>query len=234
MAGLASALVALITVLSVGDARAGDVFTGVQLDAEAQYFSYLGVKENLPWQASGYRPFLQLFATAQTYEYESGRDDIDADVQSLTPSLGVSRSSSGGDWTFSALIGPEIEWKRERGFPNDRGRETEVGVMVQGEAHHWRDGRSVHAILSYASLDDFFFGRLRSQARVFDEERNAFSLSAGFDVAGMGNDDYRAVQLGPVLQLPIAQLFLSAKGGYQYDSSVGSGAYGGIEFYAPF
>ena len=45
MAGLASAVLALVILLSPVGARAGDLFTGFQMDAEAQFFAFLGVKE---------------------------------------------------------------------------------------------------------------------------------------------------------------------------------------------
>jgi len=234
MAGLASAVLGVTLLLCAGSARAGDFFTGVQLDSEAQYFSYLGLKADLPWESSGYQSFVQLFVTAQSYEYESGEDEIDVDVQAVVPSIGVSRSIRDGAWNFSLLLGPEIEWKRERGFADDEGRASDVGVLVQAEAHYWQETRSLQTLLSYASLDDFFFGRIRGKTRFDLLEERCCSLYAGLDLAGMGNDDYEAIQFGPVIEVPIDRFSLSVRGGYQHDSNVGSGGYGGIELYAPF
>ena len=50
----------------------------------------------------------------------------------------------------------------------------------------------------------------------------------------MGNADFRALQTGPVIEVPISKVFLLAKGGYQYSTSFHSGGYGGIEVYFPF
>ncbi len=89
MAGLASAFFALIIILPCTSANAGDLFTGFQMDNEEQYFAYLGLREDLPWRPFEFETFAQLFGAGQNYEYESGNRDIDADVQSLTPSLGI-------------------------------------------------------------------------------------------------------------------------------------------------
>jgi hypothetical protein len=50
----------------------------------------------------------------------------------------------------------------------------------------------------------------------------------------MGNADFRAVQTGPVLEVPIGKVFLLAKGGYEHSNSFHSGGYGGVEMYVPF
>jgi len=50
----------------------------------------------------------------------------------------------------------------------------------------------------------------------------------------MQNDDFRAVQSGPLVEVPIGKVFLLAKTGYQYSSSFHTGVYGGVEIYFPF
>lgn len=234
MARLAPIVFALILLLSPESARSGDLFTGFQMDDDAQYFTYLGLREDLPWEVSGLKGYVQLFASGQTYEFESSNQDIDADVQSLTPSLGVTKALAGGPWTVSALAGPQLRWKKEEGFTNDAGRDLDVGVFLQAEAMYWQETGSFHALFSYASLDDFFFGRLRGKLRTFSPESGCCYVFLGFDVAGMGNDDFRAVQIGPLIEVPVGRVFLLTRGGYQNDSSSGSGGYGGLEIYMPF
>ena len=148
MAGLASALLGLIILLPAAPAGAGDLFSGFQMDSEAQYFSYLGLKEDLPWESFGLTGYAQLLAAGQSYEYESGDQDIDADVQFLIPSLGVTKSLLDGAWSLSALVGPKLEWKKEDGFQNDTGREFDVGVFVQAEAIYWQETHSPNASIS--------------------------------------------------------------------------------------
>lgn len=234
MARLASIAVTLIVVLSPAIVRAGDLFTGFQIDDDSQYFAYLGLKEDLPWEVLGLGTYLQLFASGQSYEYESGNRNIDAEVQSLTPSLGVTRSLADGAWTVSTLVGPAFRWKKEDGFLNDSGRDLDVGVVVQAESLYWQETYSFHAILSYASLDDFFFGRLRGKRHIFSPQTDCCQLYLGFEAAGMGNDDFRALQIGPLLEVPVGNVFLLTRGGYQNSSNSGSGGYGGFELYMPF
>lgn len=234
MAGLASAFLALIILLSPASARAGDLFTGFQMDGEAQYFTNLGVKEDLPWEALGLKPYAQLFGAAQRYDYQSGSRRIEADVQFLIPSLGVTKLIGGGPWSVSAQVGPKFRWKKEHGFLNDVGREFEVGAFVQAETMYWQETHSFQAFVSYASLDHFFFGRLRGKMLTYAPETGCCSIFTGMDLAGMGNDDFQAVQIGPLIEVPFGRFFVLARGGYQYDSSFSSGGYGGLEIYTPF
>lgn len=234
MAVLASALLALMILLPCSNASAGDLFTGFRMDGREQYFAYLGLRENLSRKPLGLEVFAQLFAAGQTYEYESGGRDIDADVQSLTPSLGVTRLLSGGPWSVSALAGPEFRWKKENGFQTDSGPDFDAGVFVQTETMYWQETHNLHAMVSYASLDDFFFGRIRGKLRTYSPETGCCSIFVGLDIAGMGNDDFSAVQTGPLVEVPIGRFFLTARGGYQHDSNFGPGGYGGLEIYLPF
>ena len=238
MAHLASTSFTLIAALAIAVvptmALAGDLFTGFQMDDDGQYFAYLGLRETLPWEVSELKTYVQLFASGQSYEYESGNRDIEAEIQSLTPSLGVTKSLTGTAWSLSALAGPQLRWKKEEGFLNDSGRDLDVGVFVQAESMYWKEAGSLHAIVSYASLDDFFFGRLRGKMRAFTPETGCCQVFLGFEAAGMGNDDFRALQIGPLVEVPVGRVFLLARGGYQNDNSSGSRGYGGLELYMPF
>ena len=186
MASLASAIFALIILLLPATANAGDLFSGFQLDGQAEYFSYLGLKEDLPWESFGLKGYVQLFAAGQSYEYESGNQNINADVPFLIPSLGVTKSLPG-------------EWKKEDGFQNNSGRDLDIGMFVQGETMYWQETHSFQAMISYASLDDFFFGKARGKLRTYSPEKGCCPIFAGMDVAGMGNNDFSAVQTGPLI-----------------------------------
>jgi hypothetical protein len=204
------------------------------MDGEAQYFAYLGLREGLPWKPLDLEFFAQLFGSAQSYEYESDNRDIDADVQSLIPSLGITIPLGNGGWSISTLAGPEFRWKKEEGFEDDSGRDFEVGAFVQAETMYWQETHSLHAMVSYASLDDFFFGRIRGKLLTYSPEAGCCKVFLGLDVAGMGNDDTSAVRTGPLIEVPVGAFFLLARGGYQYDSNFGSGGYGGFEIYTSF
>ena len=205
MAGMASALLALILLLPCASASAGDLFTGFQLDGEAEYFTYLGAKENLPWEALGVKTYVQLFAAAQSYTYDSGSREIEADLQTLTPSLGLTKALGDGAWTVSALVGPNLRWKKESGSASGSTRDFDVGAFVQLESMYWQETHSFHGILSYASLDSSFFGRIRGTGRIYEPEAGCCSIFAGMDVAAAGNDDFNSVQTGPVIEVPVGR-----------------------------
>ncbi len=234
MAGLARAVFALIILLPSASASAGKLFTGYQWNGEGQYFSYLGLRQDLPWESFGFKAYAQLFAAGQSYEYESGNQDIDAKVQFLIPSLGVTRALGDGGWSVSGLVGPKLTWKKEDGFQNGSEREFDVGAFAQAETMYWQETHSFHGFVSYSSEDNFFFGRARGKLRIYSPGTGCCAIFAGLDVAGMGNDDFRAVQTGPLIEVPIGGVSLLARAGFQRDSSFGSGVYGGLEIYAPF
>lgn len=237
MAQLASAFFALTVLVAAAPAHAGDAFTGFQMDGRAQYFAYLGVQENLPFEALGFQPYAQLFGAGQQYEYESGGRDVEAEIQFLTPSLGLRKSFEGTGWSVSALVGPRLQWKSEEGVGGgDSNQDFDAGVFAQIEPMYWQEAYSVHGIFSYGSIDDFFFGRLRGKHLAYEPEQGAgcCKLFAGMDVAGMGNRDFKQVQVGPVFEVPLGHFFVLFRGGYQYDSSFDDGGYGGLELYTPF
>jgi hypothetical protein len=69
---------------------------------------------------------------------------------------------------------------------------------------------------------------------VHKSEQRCCSWYVGGDLAGMGNNQFYAVQAGPLVQVPINIFYLTFKGGYQYSQTFHSGAYGGVELYFPF
>lgn len=236
MAVLASALLALIILLPCSSASAGDLFTGIRLDNDEQYFAYLGLKEDLPWKPLGLETFVQLFVTGQSYRYELENVKTEATVQSLTPSLGVTKVIGGGPWSVSGLLGAELKWTKESPDPGDFGRYFESGVFVQAEAMYWQETHNFHAMVSYAHRDKFFFGRIRGKLRTVSPETGCCRVFVGLELGGMDSRrfHFNAVQVGPLVEVPVGRFSLLAHAGFQQDSDLGSGGYGGLEIYTAF
>ena len=136
---------------------------------------------------------------------------------------------------YIGLVGPQFRWKQEgEGASNGRTDRHDVGAYLQGEALYWHERGTFHAIASYTDLDQFFWGRVRGTRLVHQTQGPCCSLYAGGDLAGMGNQDFYAVQVGPLVQIPIKTFYLTVKGGYQYSQTFRNGQYGGIELYMPF
>ena len=236
MAVLASALLGLIILLPCSSASAGDLFTGVRLDNDEQYFAYLGLNEDLPWKPLGVETFVQLFVTGQSYIYEDQNVDIEANVQSLTPSLGVTKIIGGGPWSVTGLLGAELKWGKESPDPGNLGHYFESGVFVQAEAMYSKETHNLHAIVSYADRDQFWFGRIRGNLRTYLPETGCCPVFVGLELGGMDSRrfEFNAVQVGALVEVPFGRFSLLAHAGFREDSDLGSGGYGGLELYTSF
>lgn len=212
--------------------QAGDVFTGFQIDNKSQYFGYLGVRAPVLQIAGGTNLFVQVMTAGLGYSFKSNGQLLDANVQFIVPSLGISQNV--GDWTLSALAGPQMRRIEEERLNTSPSIENQIGAYGQLEAFYWHEKGSFHAIASYADLDKFFWGRLRGKLLASKSDEGCCTTYVGWDLAAMQNDDFRAVQSGPLVEVPIGKVFLLAKAGYQYSSSFYSGGYGGIEIYFAF
>ena len=229
---LVSWFILIGSLFGAGQAQAGDVFTGYQNDNKGQYFAYLGVRAPFMKEQNGFQPFLQVFGAGLGYSFKDAGQELDAKHQFVTPSLGLKYTM--GSWAWIAMAGPQVRWQQEDTRGGGTNHENRVGVFVQLEAFHWQEEGIFHAIGSYADIDRFFYGRLRKTFLVHKSEQGCCSTYLGWDLAGMGNNDFHAVQTGPLIQVPIDRVSITLKGGYQYTRVFQSGGYGGVELYVPF
>jgi hypothetical protein len=225
-------LATLVLTILPGRTQAGDVFTGFQIDNKSQYFGYWGVRTPILLMSGGTTIFAQVMTAGLGYSFKSNGQLLDANVQFVVPSLGISQSL--GRWTFMALAGPQLRRIEEDRLNASSRVDHQVGVFGQIEALYWHEKGNLHAIGSYADLDNFFWGRLRGKLLTYKSDRGCCPLYTGWDIAGMGNGEFRAVQTGPILEVPISKVFLLVKGGYQNSTSFNSGGYGGVEVYFSF
>lgn len=225
-------LAALILITGPATSQAGDVFTGFQIDNKNQYMGYLGVRTPLLSMSEGTNLFVQVMTAGLGYSFKSNGQLLDANVQFVAPSLGISQNI--GSWTLSALAGPQLRRIEEQRFNASASIDHQIGAYGQLEALYWHENGSFHAIASYADLDNFFWSRLRGKLLAYAPNTGCCKTFVGWDVAAMGNAEFKAVQTGPLVEVPVGKVFLLAKGGYQNSSSFHSGAYGGFEIYFPF
>lgn len=218
--------------LSSGVAVAGDVFTGFQIDHKGQYYSYLGIRAPITSTEANLQLFGQMMGGGFGYTFKDSGRERDAEVQFVSPALGLKYVQ--GPWSYIGFAGPQFRWKQEDQLTGGRSSEDDIGVYVQGEAFRWHERGIVHAIVSYTNLDDFVWSRLRATRLVYKREQGCCSAFLGWDLAGMGNKDFYAIQTGPLVQVPIDRFYLTVKGGYQYSQTFRNGGYGGVELYFPF
>ncbi len=225
-------LATLILTIAPSRTQAGDVFTGFQIDNKRQYFGYLGVRTPILLMSGGTSLFAQVMTAGLGYSFKSSGQLLDANVQFVVPSLGISQSL--GRWTFLALAGPQLRRIEEERLNTSARIDHQIAAFGQVEALYWHEKGSLHAIGSYADVDNFFWGRLRGKLLTYKSDKGCCPLYTGWDIAGMGNGDFRAVQTGPLVEVSIGKVLLLAKGGYQNSTSFHSGGYGGVEVYFPF
>lgn len=225
-------LTTLALVIVPSRTQAGDMFTGFQIDNKSQYFGYLGVRTPILLMSGGTTLFAQAMTAGLGYSFKSNGQLLDANVQFVVPSLGISQSL--GRWTFLALGGPQLRRIEEDRLNTSSRVDHQVGFFGQIEGLYWHEKGSLHAIGSYADLDNFFWGRLRGKLLTYKSDQGCCPFYTGWDIAGMGNGEFRAVQTGPILEAPIGRVFFLVKGGYQNSNSFHSGGYGGAEVYFPF
>jgi len=157
---------------------------------------------------------------------------LDAKHQFVTPSLGVKYTA--GSWAWIGMAGPQFRWQQQETRAGTTTHEERVGAFGQIEAFRWQQEGIFHALASYTDIDRFFYGRVRQTRLVRKSEQGCCDTYLGWDLAGMGNKEFYAVQTGPLVQVPIDRFYVTVKGGYQYTRIFHSGAYGGVELYFPF
>jgi hypothetical protein len=212
--------------------EAGDVFTGFQIDNKSQYFGYLGVRIPILRDSAVSGLFVQAISSGLGYNFKTNGQLLDANIQSIVPSLGIAKTL--GSWTLSTLAGPQLRRIEEQRLNAGNTVNYQAGLYAQLEALYWQEKWNLHAIGSYADLDNFFWSRLRGKVLAYKPEKSCCATYVGWDVTGMGNADFRAVMTGPVGEIQFGNLFVLARGGYQNNTTFHSGAYGGFEIYFPF
>ena len=212
--------------------EAGDVFTGFQIDNKNQYFGYFGIRTPILRDSGGPGLFVQAITSGLGYKFTSSGQLLDANIQSIVPSLGITKTLGG--WALSALAGPQLRRIEEQQVNASNTIAYQAGVYGQLEALYWHEKWNLHAIGSYADLDNFFWSRLRGKVLAYRPEQSCCAMYVGWDVTGMGNADFRGVMTGPVGEVQVGNMFVLVRGGYQHNTTFHSGTYGGFEIYFPF
>ena len=133
-------------------------------------------------------------------------------MQFVIPSLGISQTI--GRWTFLALDDPQLCRIEEYRLNTTTAIDHQAEAFGQIEAFYWHEKGSLHAIGSYADLDNLLWGWLRGKLLASKSETRCCPLYGEWEVAGMGNGEFRAVQTGPVLEVSAKKVAILANGKY--------------------
>jgi hypothetical protein len=137
-------LAALVLTVLPGRTWAGDVFTGFQIDNKSQYFGYAGVRTPILQMSGGTTLFAQAMTAGLGYSFKSSGRLLDANVQFVVPSLGISQTL--GRWTFLALGGPQLRRIEEDRFNTSSTVDHQIGAFGQVEAFYWHEKGNLHTI----------------------------------------------------------------------------------------
>ena len=228
---ITSILVPLWLVLLPAVVYAHDAFTGFEIDNEGQYYGYLGLRTPVTSLRPDLELLAQLYADTIRYSFRSEGRLLDAHANSIAPAVGLRQRF--GPWNVTGFAGSQIRSKREDLVNGGTMTTEKVGAFLQGETFYWHERGSFHGIISYSTLDNFLWGRLRGKLLAFKTD-GGLPIYGGWDVIGMGNKDFNAFHTGPLLEIPVGKLFFLIKAGYKYTSTFQSGAYTGLELYLPF
>jgi len=204
------------------ESEAGDVFTGFQIDNKNQYYSYLGVRTPIVRISGGPNLFVQAMTAGLGYSFKTNGQLLDANVRSMVPSLGITKTLGG--WTLSTLASPQLRQIEEQRLNASNTIVYQAGVYGQLEAFYWHEKWILLAIGSYADLDNFFWSRLRGNVLAYKPEKSCCATYVGWDLTGMGNADFRGVMAGPVGEVQVGNVFVLARAAYQYNTTFHRGA----------
>ncbi len=225
-------LICLVSILAIPSGlKAQALITGIEVDSRDQGFGYLG----LLWDkgvSEGRWVVGKVFTGHLRYTFRSNGKELDAKSTMVIPSIGL--RGKRGETAFTLSAGADIRRTEKEKVGGGKERDDEVGLSLQGEVDSWWEGlRNMSIILSYSTIDNFFWGRLRLKGAVIS--RDPHHLLIGVEFVAMGNEDFNAFQVGGIVELmKIASGSILLKAGYKDTSETPAGGYTGLEIYIPF
>ncbi len=168
------------------------------------------------------------------YRFDSAGETLGAKVPIFNAQAGLSFK---GDWyVLGGSAGVDLRKTKKELAAGGTQTDNEAGAAIQAETFMWGPGKkSLGIILSYSTIDDFFWGRARAKKGVY-EPAQGLVLNLGGELVGMGNSDFSSVQAGVIVELykNAGDLSFLVKGGIKDSSGYGSTGYGGLEIYKGF
>jgi hypothetical protein len=212
------------------------LFGGGEIDTRGQGFSMIGVDMTHKMR-EGFSLSARLAPNYLTYKYKSGGQLIRAHSPGIYAVGGIKLS---GEKTDLGLFGG-VEYRYTNLTPDVRSakvRGDSFAGLVQGELEH-RLSHITHLNVfgSYSATDRFFYEKAKIKRQITNlnfSKPNTIHL--GFEEFYGRNPDFRMVGGGLFFEIYniLRKLSFTLHAGYKHDSTFGSGAYGGVEFYKGF
>lgn len=198
-------------------AQAQLVFFGTA-EADTEDTSLLLLGASIQTGRPGWQPVAGVLGYRLTYPTGAATTET---LYALNPSLGLRHQ-----WTSGAVQGTVgylfLSDELGGGFGAPGG--AEQGLTTSFLADYWGTGaRTAQALVSYNVAEEYAWGRVRGAQRVAQPAGGDLRLGAELVLQGGGDgpgDDYRALQVGPVIQYqPSPALQLIASGGLKTDNA---------------
>jgi hypothetical protein len=208
-----------------------EIYTGGTVDTRGQGYEYFGLGVGQPlndhWTFMG-----KLVGNYLHYEYDSGSPNIKAKAPGARFQIGPKYYSEG---RYFILTGG-LDYRNTSLSPNDPGSTTKgarTGATV--EAIYSQDlveKLTMDLIVSYSSIGNFTWGRGRFK-HLASAKPGVQKIFVGIEGIGQGNRDYKAQQVGPMVELQRVkeQFSIVLSSGYKHSSAVSHSGYFGIELY---
>jgi len=219
--------------LYLPSAKASEVelYTGASVDTRGQGFEYFGVGLGQPlnehWTFMG-----KLMGNFLHYEYESGSQLIRAKAPGARFQIGPKYFS---DERYFILTGG-LDYRNttlSAKDPKSTTKGAKTGATVEAiYSQNILDRITMDFIINFSSIGNFTWGRGRIKYLAFVNP-GMHKLFFGIEGIGQGNNDYRAQQVGPILewQRLKEQFSVVLSGGYKHSSSFSKSGYVGLELY---
>jgi hypothetical protein len=219
-------LLAATIALIPGVCNAGDklFLTGAEVTDDSASYFYLGTSLPLPDSSLAKGYVFHLWADYLTYSYEAGITDVDAEVNSISASIGYHDSGASYWWnTRAGLIQSNTRLSPDDPDNDSSGRQTGVKLQIEGERQLTPDSK-INGNLAFVSRRAAYWSRLRYLMRNNDDTYH------GPEFIVQGDENYEALQLGWVLtEIPLGGGWdIGAKGGMRLENS-DIAAYVGVE-----
>ena len=174
-----SLAVVLILIAQAATSRAGDVFTGFQMDNKSQYFTYLGVRTPFLKSSAGSDLFVQAMTAGLGYSFKTNGQLLGCQ---RPVHCSVTRHHHESRLDAVALASRQTAPNQDQRLNASSTTTYQAGFYGRLEAFYWQEKWNLHAIGSYADLDNFFWSRLRGKVLAYKPEKSCCATYVGWDV----------------------------------------------------
>jgi len=208
-----------------------EFYTGASVDTRAQGYEYFGF--GLGQSINDHWTFTEkLIGNYLHYEYDSGSNNIRAKAPGVRFQVGPKYFSEGRYFILTA----GLDYRNttlSRNDPSSKTKGAKTGGTV--EAIYSQDlveRLTTDLIVNYSSIGNFTWGRGRFKYLTFATPGTQ-KLFFGIEGIGQGNSDYKAQQVGAMVELQRVkeQFSIVLSGGYKHSSTFSNTGYFGLEVY---